>query len=330
MLFSFVRHGEGCHNFLRNIRNNIDKDDYRTLAYEINDPELTKSGLVISQFNGKRVREQIPTKDITFVCCSPLIRSMETAYYTTRLWKDKPKKIYVLPYLREIDENALEYGDKNSPSSRKIIDEIGVYKMKSLDDQKTYLKKIGILKYFDFSFVEKINNLPPKKKYFLFGDNSKDKLLSGRAARSEPGDIKMFMKWTKKIMLPQIYGISENELSSLEKANINFFVVTHAGVLKDFAIKKRGFIKNAYGFMEEVTKDNIGFYNNGGFYLNFILDKEKVLDDYLTYFGDLYTKISEIDKDQKDDKINYNCTTNYGRCNYICKKIVKKTNQVSE
>jgi hypothetical protein len=357
MLFSFVRHGEGCHNFLRTVRKKMEVDNYREASYEIDDPELTKSGIMISQFNGKRVRKQIPTENVTFVCCSPLIRSMETAYYMTRLWKDRPKKIYIVPYLREIDENTLVFGDKNSPQSRKIIDEMGVYKMKSLDDQKRYLQNLGILKYFDFSFIEKIDTLPPKKKYSLFGNNNSE-LLTGRAARSEPGDLLKFMKWVKKYMLPQIYGISEKAVSSLENEDVNFFVVTHAGVLKDFAMKNRGFVKNAYGFLEEVTKDSIGFYNNGGFYLNFSLDNEKVLSTYsvcvspdkciscvspnkcvisdnsvecvspnkcirnqLTYFGDLYTKISDIEMNA--ESTTYNCTNNNNRCNYVCKRIQK-------
>lgn len=319
MLFSFVRHGEGCHNFLRNIRKQMEVDNYREASYDINDPELTKSGIMISQFNGKRVRKQIPTKEVTFVCCSPLIRSMETAYYMTRTWKDRPKKIYVLPYLREIDENSLEYGDKNSPDSRKIIDEIGVYQMKSLEDQKRHLQKLGILNYFDFSFVERIDTLPPKKKYFLFGN--KEELLTGRAARSEPGDLLKFMKWAKKHMLPRIFGISEKDILALEKEDINFFVVTHAGVLKDFAYKNKGFVKNAYGFMEEVPRNQIGFYNNGGFYLDFQLDKEQVLYNHLNYFGDLYTKISDIE--MNTDATKYNCTNNYNRCDYICKRIQK-------
>src|SRR5690606_14672139 len=101
------------------------------------------------------------------VGCSPLIRSMETAYYMTRKWPEQPEKIFVFPYLREIDEGS---SNKYSTQSRKKIKSSPNYAMKSIQEQKDYLKSINLLNHFDFTFVE---------------DNKK--------GREEPGDIPTFI-----------------------------------------------------------------------------------------------------------------------------------------
>ncbi len=232
--FCFVRHGYSCSNALSSLEKNnvITLDDRKKFAGKSNqqdnikpliDPELTPIGVDASINNGciisKIIRslykltgkEQLNIDKMNIVGCSPLIRAMETAYYMTRKWNNPPNKIYVFPLLREIDEGS---DNKYSTQSRRVIDTNPGYKMKSIEKQKAYLQNAGILEFFDFTFVEQYTDL-----------------------RKEPGDIVEFIKWFYKYFLPQI-NIKNN-------GSLNLFVVTHAGVLKDFS--------------EE------GFYNNSGF-----------------------------------------------------------------
>jgi hypothetical protein len=150
--------------------------------------------------------------EINVVGCSPLIRSMETAYFMTRKWKNPPKKIYVFPLLREIDESST---DKYSKKSLKTMETTPSYSMKTINEQKKYLESIELLDFFDFSFVE-----------------------SNLDLRKEPGDIVKFINWFNNFYVSNIRP----------RNNLNVFVVTHAGVLKDYS--------------------NEGFYNNSGFVLN--------------------------------------------------------------
>lgn len=166
-----------------------------------------------------------------------MIRSMETAYFMTRNWTNPPNKIYVFPYLREIDESSQ---DKYSPYSRTIIDSIPSYRMKNLQEQKQYLLQQGILQYFDFTFVE-----------------------SDLKARSEPGDIPTFNRWLVDKFIPQ-YSLDPNH------HHTNFFIVTHAGVLRDFSHQ--------------------GHYNNSGFLLNFSLEpvKSKIVYNFFFHLNPTY------------------------------------------
>lgn len=266
--FVMVRHGYGCHNALRNLYNNniIPTTENMTTLNIYSDPELTPMGVDISIDNGKIISDIL--KDINIdkmnvVGCSPLLRSMETAYFMSRKWKNPPNKIYVFPFLREIDEHS---NNKYSVKSRKVIDTIPSYSMKTIKEQKRYLSEAGLLNYFDFSFVEQD----------LIG-------------RQEPGDITHFITW-----------FNQNYLQKLQKfyKNINVFIVTHAGVLKDFS--------------------NIGFYNNSGLVLNTYINTQGnityknmiSLNDYLhsSFFKD-YSIYGNI---------NHFCPSN--RCGLLCKK----------
>jgi hypothetical protein len=161
----------------------------------------------------------IKIDNIHVIGCSPLIRCMETAYYMSRNWSKPPSKIYVFPFLREIDESS---DNKFSINSRIRIDTKPFYSMKSIKEQKKYLESLGILNFFDFSFVE----------------------MSDKE-RKEPGDISNFIKWFVN------FFIKKRKLSE----TLNAFIVTHAGVLSDFVNNTEGFINNS-GFVINTQYDN--------------------------------------------------------------------------
>lgn len=231
--FVFVRHGYGCHNSIRNLITNnlLNTNEAKLLNTQLIDPELTPIGVTMSIHNGniinsilKTVNEKVRNDnlkmdEINVIGCSPLIRSMETAYFMSRDWVNPPKKIYVFPLLRELDESS---PNKYSKTSLQTIDKIPSYAMKSIIEQKKYLRSIGLLDLFDFSFVE---------KYPLL--------------RQEPGDISKFIDWFNVNYIPQIEP----------RPNLNVFIVTHAGVLKDYS--------------------NTGFVNNSGFIINGNLQNKK-------------------------------------------------------
>lgn len=269
--FVMIRHGYGCHNALRNLYNNdvIPTTENMQTLNIYSDPELTPMGVDVSIENGKIISDilkDLDVKKINIVGCSPLIRSMETAYFMSRKWKNPPRKIYVFPFLREIDEHS---NNKYSIKSRQVIDTTPSYSMKSIQEQKRYLTEAGLLDFFDFSFVE--NNLVDRK---------------------EPGDVKRFITWFTKNYL--------RNLSHFHK-NVNVFIVTHAGVLKDYS--------------------KIGFYNNSGFVLNTSIDIKNQnihyknivsLNDYLepSFFKDY--------SNPNYGNINHFCPSN--RCGLLCKK----------
>jgi hypothetical protein len=229
--YVFVRHGHGCHNAVKSLynRGKITKkalQDYNTAKYF--DPELTTIGVDVSIHNGAVISKVLKGQDIqtiNVIGCSPLIRSMETAYYMTRKWQNPPKKIYVFPHLREIDESSY---NKYSTNSLQVIDTVSSYAMKSIADQKAHLQSLGILGFFDFSFVE----------HFPSG-------------RKSPGDIETFIRW---------YG--KNFVSLLPpRTELNCFIVTHAGVLRDFTgdgyVNNSGFIVQTY-----LNKGNVNIYKS--------------------------------------------------------------------
>jgi hypothetical protein len=223
--YMFIRHGYGCHNAGRNLYKNKDitREQISSLIDINGDPELTNLGIDASLHNGcvlsKTIMnlhktlndESLKINNINLVGCSPLIRSMETAYYMTRKWKNPPTKIYVMPHLREIDESG---EDKFSELSRIIIDVEPSYAMKSIDEQKKYLESQNILQFFDFQFVEWNERL-----------------------RKEPGDISNFIQWFMNTILP---------LTTIENNQLNLFIITHAGVLK--SASGLGFVNNS-GFL---------------------------------------------------------------------------------
>lgn len=282
--YTFVRHGFGCHNAVRSLiaNNKITKKDILKVDItNLTDPELSeigvdaslKNGYIIKQiFNKMDIVEGINTKGPTIVGCSPLIRSMETAYYMTREWSTPPSKIYVLPLLREIDESSK---DKYSKKSRQIIDTHSSYAMKTIKEQKEYLQSVGILDIFDFRFVEKNPTL-----------------------RTEPGDILEFVKWFNKT-------INKTKRTSND---LNAFIVTHAGVLRDYA--QTGFINNS-GFILSTTFENKT--TNFG--------KMVILDKYLpSHFFYEYSNPKYANEE-------YYCPSN--RCKYYC-TMLPKSNELKK
>jgi broad specificity phosphatase PhoE len=249
--FTFVRHGFGCHNAISGLMKSdiISVQDAlsfsgknKSIVKPMIDPVLTQIGVDASIHNGCVMSKIIKSIDkilkssydlnendnsmkidsIHVIGCSPLIRCMETAYYMTRSWANPPSKIYVFPFLREIDEGS---DNKFSYQSKIIMESKPFYAMKSIEEQKKYLERLGILNFFDFSFVE------------IF-----------KKERKEPGDISNFIKWFVTFFLNKKY-LSET---------LNVFIVTHAGVLSSFVNQEEGFTNNS-GFIINTKYD----HNNG-------------------------------------------------------------------
>lgn len=293
--FAFLRHGYGCHNAMSNLvyhdiisksyankfmeRKGSTKNILSDKILPLNDPVLTNVGVEASIYNGciinkilRRLSGMYNNKNLrmeTFnvVGCSPLIRCMETSYYMTRKWKNPPNKIYVFPLLREIDESSF---DKYSEKSRETIRITPSYSIKSIDEQKQYLQKLGILDAFDFSFVETF----PRE-------------------RIEPGDIKEFMNWFAKYFMTLLNTDDRNT----NDTNLNVFITTHAGVLKDYSGE--------------------GFYNNSGFVINTTYDANFSQNMYIS----LNNHIKEYNffknySDPKYNSVEYYCPSD--RCGQLC------------
>lgn len=290
--YIFLRHGHGCHNAIGPLKrkNVISNETAYKLVHEetpnFTDPELTELGIDASIYNGcivsKYIRalKNLPPKErfdistIHVVGCSPLIRCMETSYYMTRKWGNPPNKIYVFPFLREINESS---SDKYSKESIQIMNTEPSYAMKTLKEQKEYLKSEGILDFFDFSFVE---------------NNWYD--------REQPGDIKNFVTFFVKKFVKKIKPIRQ----------LNVFITTHAGVLRDFA--------------------NEGFHNNTGFVLN-----TYVQDPIIAYGKKLsLNSIPGFKKDifyaydtEMTASSEYYCPST--RCGQLCKYVKNYTGELT-
>lgn len=244
--FTFVRHGFGCHNAISGLMKSdiITVQDAQSFSGKnksalkpMIDPVLTQVGVDASIHNGCVISKILKSIDkilkssydlndsdikidsIHVIGCAPLIRCMETAYYMTRSWVNPPSKIYVFPFLREIDESS---NNKFSLESRITMDSKPFYAMKSIEEQKKYLERLGILNFFDFSFVEMFQK-----------------------ERKEPGDIGNFVKWFIT------YFLEKRKLSE----TLNVFVVTHAGVLSNFVNLEEGFTNNS-GFIINTKYDH--------------------------------------------------------------------------
>lgn len=205
--YCFIRHSQSYLNAIVDDKTLSNKES-SLLFKKLSDPLLSPSGRYASKKNGlvieKVLNENHSIKKGIVLGCSVLLRSMLTAFLISRKWTNPPKTIFVFPYLREIDESS---DDKFSVKSQNTTNSNSGYCMRSLVEQRQILDSIGILKFFDFSFVE--NTL-----------------------RKETGDIKKFIHWSKTKFLDN---------SSVFK-NLNFIVITHAGVLRDYA--KTGFYNN--------------------------------------------------------------------------------------
>jgi hypothetical protein len=297
MKFTFVRHGEGCHNMISKHSQSLGKESYSRLVEMTSDPELTKAGAIISTYNGNVIKPIIGKVHI--VCCSPLLRSMETAYFMSRGWgTDAPSKIFVVPFLRELDESNMK--GKYSIKSRMRIDTLGVYQMSTIDNQKKHLMKYAVARdkslvdFFDFTFVEQRDKsfLQPAVKPFL------------KNGRREPGDIPTFMKWAKTVMLSQL---------GLQGQNVSLVAVTHAGVLKDFvhAIQEDRDLGPQLR-VDQSCKNNVSpqFYNNEGVLLN-VVDKGSHLrvNSAKQLSRGTYKNIDSCDVSDGSDN---------SRCGYVC------------
>lgn len=233
--YVFVRHGYGYHNALQ---------EQLRMSNFLVDPELTLFGQTATEMNAfiiKGILASLGIDKIHTIACSSLIRCMETSLYMSRpLGIPRDSTIFVCPYLREVDESST---DKYSAQSRKVIDTIPSYQMKSIGEQKTYLSEQGILEKFDFRHVE-----------------------HDLQARDEPGDIAEFIQWFAKRANPPAY----------HNGALNVLVVTHAGVLRDFA--KQSFANNS-GFVLFTTVDASGTVHVDRFVsLNSLLPKTFVTD----------------------------------------------------
>lgn len=301
--FAFIRHGYGCHNAMSNlVHHNVISESQAERFMDrggrgtrnilngyllpLNDPVLTNVGVEASIYNGcivnkilKRLSSIYNNKLLSMdtfnvVGCSPLIRCMETAYYMTRKWKNPPNKIYVFPLLREIDESSV---DKYSEESREIIRITPSYSIKTIQEQKEYLRNLGILDSFDFSFVETY----PKE-------------------RIEPGDIKVFMKWFAQEFMKLLHTDSNN---------LNVFITTHAGVLRDYADE--------------------GFYNNSGFVINTTYVDDFYKNTYISLNN--YIKEYNFFKDYSNSKYNsveYYCPSD--RCGQLCSVAKGRVNNLQQ
>lgn len=293
--YVFLRHGYGCHNAVPRLlqKNVIPRNDNLQQV----DPELSQLGVDATIRNGCAISkiltklDKLTKKDyfqirkMNIVGCSPLIRSMETAYFMTRRWKTPPNKIYVFPLLREIDERS---DDIYSPESRHVIDIVPSYAMKSIEEQKQYLSSRGILHYFDFSFVERQPDL-----------------------RKEPGSIEKFTLWFQNIFLKHLQW----------QPSLNVMVITHAGVLSRY--KEKGFTNNS-GFVLHTLgyNDSIQYLDSVSLnkYLprDFFTDYSKNKYNNLEYFcpsdrcAQICTATSQIVQPIKflDNKCNINANEN--------------------
>lgn len=269
--YIFLRHGHGCHNAINSLYSDgkISREEMKSYhTPKFYDPELTSIGVDASMHNGAVISkllnklkfDNVDVSTINIVGCSPLIRSMETAYYMTRKWKNPPNKIYIFPHLRELDESS---NNKYSIESINTINTNSSYAMKSINEQKKYLNDRGLLEYFDFSFVENFYS-----------------------ERNMPGDITTFIKWFVRHFVSLLKSISK----------LNVFIVTHAGVLRDFA--------------------NEGYMNNSGFILTTKNIDKNIIYDKIISLNNLLPKEFFSDYDSSYFvKKNYNCNN---RCTNVC------------
>lgn len=207
--FAFIRHGYGCHNAVGPLIDNgvINKRDFlRINPNNLVDPELTQIGVDATIQNGCIVSNvlhnslEIPYMNV--VVSSPLIRSMETAFFMTRTWTNPPETIYVMPHLREVNERA--HG-KNifSNESFKIMEMTPEYAMKDINEQREYLRSKGLLQYFDFSFVEQY---------------AYERKQAGHIQTFIPFFVRTFMSGVRSLPNP-----------------LNVLVITHHGVLRNYS-----------------------------------------------------------------------------------------------
>ena len=224
----FLRHGFGCHNL----------GDLLTV-----DPLLTEMGVEATKFNGCVIAEQLINNGIThidLVGCSPAIRALETADFITDSWvkkfeNEKFKRIFVFPFLREIDENTLK---NNSPKRQEIYSEnsrrnieVPTLRLRHTEQTKIYFSENKSTIY-DYRYINDFR-LPDSR----FDDK----------IRNEPGDIYRFLRYLE-------FTLFSDVLKNTTNNTLNLCIITHHGVL------------NAYA--KSINRDNdVHLHNNNGFIL---------------------------------------------------------------
>lgn len=227
--FIFLRHGIACHNINKIIDSNKSSPEIQN---EQSDAQLTHVGVDFSIWIGcllkniLKISEALHSEydnieDIHLIGSSPLLRSIETAYYIKQKWKNKPIKQYVFPYLRELDERIF-YNSNLTKYSEPEIYNSPAYTMKSIVEQKMFLTKTNIdINAIDFSYVE-----------------------SNKIGKEEPGDITKFIDW--------FYENFKNEIKQKNANTYNVIIITHSGVIRDYFKKP---VQNNFGFMMQVKVD---------------------------------------------------------------------------
>lgn len=163
--FIFIRHGESCQQVAYNMRNRNSKV-YKKLYHLFSDPTLSDEGVLQSINAGSdynnRFKNKFNIDSFDIIGCSPMLRSIETAYYMTLDYN--PDNIQVYPFLRECHKC---YGEDTGESLNKI------WPMRSIEEQKTYLSSVDISN-INFNYVKDNND------------------------RESPGDIETFLNWFSK------------------------------------------------------------------------------------------------------------------------------------
>lgn len=208
--FVFIRHGESCQQVAYD--NISDRKLYGELFMKYYDPTISDNGVIDSIDAGKQYfanfkygKYGIEIDSFDIIGSSPMLRTIETAHFMSL--KYKPDNIYVYPFLREC-KNCDE------TDTAKILDQD--WPMRSINEQKEYLEKIGI-------------------------DNIKFKYVENNPDREEPGNIKNFIEWfCKNIELP-------------DKDIINILIITHSHVLGKYSY---GVKNNAGFILKTTIDDN--------------------------------------------------------------------------
>lgn len=209
--FYFIRHGLSCYNAIKSevINDKWDGDKERA-----SDPHLTNIGAYNSIISGEWLYKKI-NNNFDMVFSSPLIRAMETA----QLMSLRKNKVFVVPYLRELDEHSF---DKYSRKSIRKMLSNPAYKKISKKNQKKQLKK-NLMWYYK------------GKRMYKFYHPEKYNTV---------GDIKCFIDY--------FYKYFYNKLNN--KMEYNILIITHSGVLKDYYNKS---FKNNDGFCLKIKDKKI-------------------------------------------------------------------------
>ena len=96
--FYFIRHGYSCANLKKDKKRIFDQKFFQ-------DPHLTNWGIIGSIIAGLELKKKLGYIKFNQYCCSPLLRTWETA--SCMLSSPIPKHILVAPYLREKLPNIL-------------------------------------------------------------------------------------------------------------------------------------------------------------------------------------------------------------------------------